>query len=138
MMELHLKWQNLRRPMPRERIYYESCWSDRNANRHLISVVQNFELNQKKSSNRYRQEIEELLYDIDCNLHQKFANLESKYRDLADGCPSVYRMIIDTIYPKFLRKEIERIVNNPKNRGRKYHRLQTSQFKDSLTFSDSV
>jgi hypothetical protein len=138
MMELHLKWQNLRRPRPLERIYYESCWGDRNANGHLIRVVQNFEVNEKKSSIRYRQEIEDLLYSIDCDLHQKFIILESKYRDLADECFSLYGMIVDTIYPKFLRSEIERMVNNPENRGRKYYRLQSSHFNDSLTFNDSV
>lgn len=138
MMELHLKWQNLRRPRPLERIYYESCWGDRNANGHLIRVYQNFEGNEKKSNARYRQEIKDLLYSIDCNLYQKFINLESKYRDLADECSSIYGMIVETIYPKFLREEIERIVNDPQNGGRKYHRLQSSQFNDSLSFSDSV
>ena len=138
MMELHLKWQNLRRPSPLERIYYELCWGDRNANGHLIRVYQNFEENEKKSNTRYRQEIEEVLYSIDCTLHQKFINLESKYHDLAIECSSVYNMIIETIYPEFLRKEIERIVNNPKNRQRKRYRLQSAQFKDSLASSDSV
>ena len=132
MMELHLKWQNLRRPRPVERIYYESCWGDRNANGHLIRVVQNFEGNEKKSSAHYRQEIEDLLYSIDCNLYQRFINLESKYGDLADECSSIYSMIVETVYPKFLREEIERIVNNPRNRGRKYYRLQSSQFNDRV------
>lgn len=125
MMYLHLKWQNLRRPRPQERIYYESCWGDRNANGHLIRVNQNFEGNEKKSSTKYRQEIEDYLYSIDYNLHQEFINLESEYRDLADECSSIYCMIVETIYPEFLRAEIERIVNNPKNRGRKYYRLLT-------------
>lgn len=138
MMELHLKWANLRRPRPQERIYYELCRGDRNANGHLILVVQNFDGNEKKSSARYKQKIEDLLYSIDCNLYQKFINFESKYGDLADECSSIYSMIVETVYPKFLREEIERIVNNPKNRGRKYYRLQSSQFNDSLAFSDSV
>ena len=136
MMELHLRWQNLRRPRPLERIYYESCWGDRNANGHLIRVYQNFEGNEKKSSARYRQEIEDLLYSIDCDLQQKFISLESKYRDLAKECSSIYDMIVETIYPKFLRLEIERKVNNPKNMGRKYYRSQSSEFNDSLTSGD--
>jgi hypothetical protein len=123
MMELHLKWQNLRRPRPLERIYYESCWGDKNANGHLIRVCQNFEGNKKKSSARYREEIEDLLYNIDYNLHQEFLNLESKYLDLARKCSSVYNMMVETVYPKFLRLEIERIVNNPKNKDKKYHKL---------------
>ena len=138
MMELHLKWQNLRRPRPLERIYYEKCWGDRNANGHLIRVYQNFEENEKKSNARYRQEIEDLLYSLDCNLHQEFINIGSEYRDLADQCSSTYDMIVEAVYPKFLRAEIERIVNNPKNRRRKYYRMQSSQFNDSLAFSDSV
>lgn len=136
MMELHLKWQNLKRPRPLERIYYESCWGDINANGHLIRIYQNFEGNEKKSSVEYRQEIEDLLYSIDCNLQQKFISLESKYRDLAKECSSIYDMIVETIYPKFLRLEIERKVNNPKNMGRKYYRSQSSEFNDSLTSGD--
>ncbi len=136
MMELHLKWQNLKRPRPLERIYYESGWGDINANRHLIRIYQNFEENEKKSSAEYRQEIEDLLYSIDRNLQQKFINLESEYRDLAKECSSIYDMIVETIYPKFLRLEIERKVNNPKNMGRKYYRLQSFEFNDSLTFGD--
>ncbi len=138
MMELHLKWQNLRRPRPLERIYYESCWGDRDANVHLIRVNQNFRENEEKSNDRHKQEIKDLLYNIDYNLHQEFINLESKYLDLANKCCSVYNMIAETIYPKFLRIEIERIVNNPKNRGRKYHRLQCTHFNDTLTFGNSV
>jgi hypothetical protein len=137
-MELHLKWQNLRRPRPLERIYYESCWGDRSANGHLIRVYQNYQGNEEKSSDRYRQEIEDLLYDIDCNLHQEFKYLESKYRDLGNKCSSVYNMIVETIYPKFLRLEIERTVNNPKNKGRKYHTMQSARFDDSIIFGGSI
>jgi len=125
-MDLHLKWQNLRLPRPQERIYYESCWGDRNANGHLIRVYQNFEGNEIKSVVGYKQEIEDILYSIDCRLHQEFINIESKYQDLADKCYSIYGMIVETVYPKFLCLEIERIVNNSENRGRKYYRLQSS------------
>jgi len=137
-MELHLKWQNLKRPRPLERIYYESCWGDRSANGHLIRVYQNYQGNEEKSNSKYRKEIEDLLYDIDCNLHQEFKYLESKYRDLDNKCSSVYNMLVETIYPKFLRLEIERIVNNPKNKGRKYHTMQSARFDDCISFGGSV
>ena len=137
-MELHLKWQNLRRPRPLERIYYESCWGDRSANGHLKRVYQNYQGNEEKSNSRYRKGIEDLLYDIDCNLHQEFKDLESKYQDLDNKCSSVYNMLLETIYPKFLRLEIERIVNNPKNKGRKYHTMQSARFDDCISFGGSV
>ena len=63
MMELYLKWQNLRPPRPLERIYYESCWDDRDANGHLIRVYQNFRDNEEKSNDKHKQEIDNIDYN---------------------------------------------------------------------------
>jgi hypothetical protein len=68
MMNLHLKWQNLRPPRPQERIYYEWCWGHRNADGHLNRVYQDYKRNKKIASKRDRQQIKELIEDLDYNI----------------------------------------------------------------------
>ncbi|MGH9974258.1 MAG: hypothetical protein ACRD8Z_00255, partial [Nitrososphaeraceae archaeon] len=138
MTNLHLKWANLRPPSPQERIYYEICWGDGHANGHLNRVYLDYKRNKEIASKRDKQQIKELIEDLDYNIYLRYKELERRYCDLAQKCSSVYKMVVETIYPEFLRLQIERTVNNPKNKDRKYHKLQSARFDDSLTFDDCV
>lgn len=138
LMRLHIKWKNLRPCSSQERIWYESCWGDRDVNGHLISVYKHYKENQEKSNEQYKEQILDLTMHLDYNINQSHKKLESKYSDLARRCSSVYNMIIETIYPEFLRLEIEKTLNNRKNKDMKYLKLQSARFDDVLTFHDSV
>jgi hypothetical protein len=138
MMNFHLKWQNLRPPRPQERIYYEWCWGHRNADGHLNRVYQDYKRNKEIASKRDKQQIKELIEDLDYNIYRRYKELERRSCDLAHRYSSVYKMVVETIYPEFLRLQIERTVNNPKDKDRKYHKLQSACFDDSLIFDDSA
>jgi hypothetical protein len=135
MLRLNLVWKNLRPPTAQERLYFEWCWGRRDANGKLNRVYEIFKVN-KANPDHNRKEWKDLIGNLDCNISDAMRDLSKKYKVLPNKHPLIWKTVIETVYPKYLQKEIKNIEETSKYKKGRYPRLKRVVHKDTLVFRD--
>jgi hypothetical protein len=136
MLRLNLVWKHLRPPTAQERLYFEWCWG-RSADGKLNNVYNIFQVNKKKF-NHDKKQWKDLVNHLDCNIVDMIKGIDEKYAILVNKHPLIWKTIIETVYPKYLQKEIKNIEEKSKYKRGKYPRLKRVITKDTLVFRDST
>jgi hypothetical protein len=136
-LRLHLVWQNLRPPTPQDRIYFERCWGLKAANKNLNRV---YNILQKKKRNlnhnsKNKKEEKDFIKILDCNIVDVMKDLKETYDDLIKKHPFMCKTIIDTIYPEYLQKDVEKIVLTSRYKKKNYPKALRAISKDTLTIT---
>jgi len=74
----------------------------------LIKVYNSFQDSKKLNFNHNKKEWKALVKNLDCNIVEAIKCLNKKYQDLLKKHPFMWKTIIDTVYPEYLHKEIEK------------------------------
>ena len=88
----------------------------------------------KEKFNHNKKYWKNLIEDLDCNIVDTIKGLSKKYEILFNKHPLIWKTIIETVYPKYLQKEIKNIEKTPKYKKRKYLKLKRAIVKDTLVF----
>jgi tRNA U34 5-carboxymethylaminomethyl modifying enzyme MnmG/GidA len=140
MLRLHIKWQNIENPTLVERQYYKSCWGKKHTDIHIIRVYDILKKQKKRiGKKRLEEQAKELMDRLDYNIVRDVRELRKKYHDLIQSHPWICNeMIIETVYPEFIHREVEQIEKNKKTKNKKYPKHQRVFVSEVLKFSDSV
>ena len=134
---LHLKWNNIRPPNPLERRYYETVWGKRNADCHLRSVYNNWKNNDSRRMKKA--DVKYLLECLSVRIYENILKIEEKYHHLSAEHPSLCNSIYETLFPGFLRNEVEKIYRkNVIEEGKEYPKFRMFFTSDVLAFKESV
>jgi hypothetical protein len=136
-IRLILLWKHLRPPTAQDRLHFEWCWGP-NANGTLIDVYNIFQVNMKKKLDHNKKYWKNLVGDFDCNIVDTIKELSKKYEILFNKRPIIWKTMIETVYPKYLQKEIKSIEKTSKYKNSKYPKIKRAIVKDTLVFSDSA
>ena len=120
--------------------YYEKvpgCWGRRDANGKLNRVYEIFKVN-KANPDHNKKEWKDLIKNLDYNIVDAMKDFAKKYEILFNQYPSICKTIIETVYPKYLQKEIKNIEKSSKYKKGRYPKLERVVDKDTLVFRDST
>jgi hypothetical protein len=143
MLRLFIVWQNIRKPTPMERLHQEYCWGKRSADGRIKRVCKALEENREKrnlvrSNYDIKERAKHHINLLDYNLVQDVRELKKKYHSLMEKHTWICNQIINTVYPEFIREEVEKIVKNKKTRDKKFPKHQRIFSSDAIEFRDSA
>jgi hypothetical protein len=143
MLRLFIVWQNIRKPTPMERLYQEYCWGKRSADGRIKRVCKALEGNREKqnlvrSNYDIKERAKHHINLLDYNLVQDVRELKKKYHSLIEKHTWICNQIINTIYPKFIQEEVEKIKKNKRTIDKKYPKHQRIFSSDIIEIRDSA
>ena len=128
----HIIWQSIRKPTPMERLFQEVRNGKQSADAHLNRVCQILERNKKNRDKRSLEIPKHTIETLDYNILQDVRELRKKYQPLIESHAWTCKIIINTLYPEFIQREVERIEKNKKTKNEKYPKLIRT-FASSVT-----
>jgi len=137
MLRLYMVWQSLRPPTPLDRLYFERCWGMKAANGELKRVCNNLQGNKNRTLNRNKnkKETKKRIKNLDCNIADTMKGLEETYADLIKKHPFIWKTMIETVYPDYLRKDIEKVALTSKYKKKNYPKRLRVISKDTLVIA---
>jgi uncharacterized protein YihD (DUF1040 family) len=138
MLRLHTVWRNLRKPKPEERLFEENCWGPEFIDGRMKSVCSALEKNREDVGKRQLEEqAKQFIEVLDYNIVKDIRELRKKYHYLIERYAWTCNEMIETVYPEFIQKEVERVEKNKKTRDKKYPKLLRMCLSDVVGVRDS-
>jgi hypothetical protein len=101
----------------------------------VYNILQDKKKGNLNHNSKNKKEKIDFIKILDCNIVDDMTDLKETYDDLIKKHPFMWKIIIETVYPEYLQKEVEKIVLTSRYKKKNYPKALRAISKDALTIT---
>jgi hypothetical protein len=106
-MRMGFTWRIFKNPTPKEKEWYRVVWGPKRANAHFALYHDNLKSLKKSGKEHHgtaKKSVDAYIKKYDKSISEEFNELSDKYHDVIEKCPYPSSMLLELVYPSFLRR----------------------------------